>query len=129
MDDMSSDIIYIRFFFSQISWPLGPAGSGVDFEPKNPRFKPQTAQKRRPKFQSSTRRAEIRINFFTDSIRNQHPKLRVNNFARNFEVPKLRVRKKTTEIHTEVSVERNPEIFPKFRAKVNYCVNGAANQS
>ena len=30
--------------------------------------------------------------------------------------------KKTTEIHTEDSVERKPENFPKFRAKMNYCV-------
>jgi hypothetical protein len=29
---------------------------------------------------------------------------------------------KTSETHTEVSVEREPENFPKFRAKMNYCV-------
>jgi hypothetical protein len=29
---------------------------------------------------------------------------------------------KTSETHTEVSIERKPENFPKFRAKMNYCV-------
>jgi hypothetical protein len=29
---------------------------------------------------------------------------------------------KTSETHTEVSVERKPKNFPKFRAKINYCV-------
>jgi hypothetical protein len=48
-DDMSSNIILIRDFFSQISWPLGSLVSGVDFEPKDPGFNPHTAQKRRKK--------------------------------------------------------------------------------
>jgi hypothetical protein len=35
---------------------------GVEIEPEDPVFKPHTFQKRRTKFQSSTRRAEPRIN-------------------------------------------------------------------
>jgi hypothetical protein len=69
IDDMSSNNILIRDFFTQISWPLGSLVSGVDFELKDPGFKPHTAQKRKTKFQRSTRRVETRINFFTDSIR------------------------------------------------------------
>jgi hypothetical protein len=54
-----------------------------------------------------TRRAETRINFFTDSIRNQHPKLRVMNFARNFQGPKLRI------------WQKHPKLIPKFRLSGN----------
>jgi hypothetical protein len=66
-------------------------GLCVDYKTKDPGFKPHTAQKRRTKFQSSTRRAETRIIFFTDSIRNQHSKLQVMDFARVFQDPKFQV--------------------------------------
>jgi hypothetical protein len=39
------------------------------------------------------------------------------NFPRDFERPKLRVLQKTFEITPEVSVERKPEKFSKFRVK------------
>jgi hypothetical protein len=44
------------------------------------------------------------------------------NFPLDFERPKLRVSQKTYEITPEVSVERKPEKFSKFRAKKKYCV-------
>ena len=55
-----------------------------------------------------------------------------------FDLPKLRVSKpgffatETSgfpnhyEVPTEVSVERKPDNFPKFRAKKNYCVGAIA---
>jgi hypothetical protein len=55
-------------------------------------------------------RSEIRIKFFTDSIRNQQPKL----WAGVLCMIKTYTR--------EVSVERKPEKISKFRAKINYCV-------
>jgi hypothetical protein len=69
----------------------------LTLSPKSPGFKPQTGQKRRTKNQNSTRRSEIRINFFTDSIRNQQPKLRAWIFRvilrdRNFEFCKKNIR-------------------------------------
>jgi hypothetical protein len=57
---------------------------------KSPEFKPQTGQKRRAKNQSSTRRSEIRIKFFTDSIRKTTETSGLN-FPRDFERSKLRV--------------------------------------
>jgi hypothetical protein len=84
------------------------------------------SSKKTKKNLSSTRRAENRMNFFTDSIRNQHPKLRVMNFARNFSGTKKSGLTKTSETQTEVSVERKPENFTKFRAKMNYCVHHLA---
>jgi hypothetical protein len=66
---------------------------------------------------SSTRRAENRINFFTDSIRNQHSKLRVMNFARNFQVPKLRVWQKLPKLIPKLWLSGNRRILRSFGRK------------
>jgi hypothetical protein len=93
----------------------------LTLSPKSPGFKPQTGRKEEQKFK------------FYQAIRNQdqifngfNPESTIEtsdqNFARDFEWPKLRVFKKTFEIPPEVSIERKPEKFSKFQAKINYCV-------
>jgi hypothetical protein len=97
--------------------------SGVDFEPKNLASSPTQLKINRTKFQSSTRRAETRINFFTDIFG-----INIRNFGslilRIIQGTETSGLTKTTETHTEVSVERKPENLLIFRAKMNYCVIG-----
>jgi hypothetical protein len=75
------------------------------------------SQKRRKKIQSSTRRAENRINFFTDSIWNQHPKLRVMNFARDFQGPKLRISQILPKFKPKFRLSGNRRILRSFGRK------------
>jgi hypothetical protein len=90
--------------------------------PKNPGSSSQQAKKKNKKLK------------FYQAIRNQNQifhgfnsktttETSNRNFARDFEWPELRVLQKTYEIPPEVSVQRKPEKFSKFRAKKNYCVH------
>jgi hypothetical protein len=45
----------------------------------------------------------------------------------DYELKDPETERKTSGTHTEVSVERKPEDFPKFRAKMNYCVHNGAS--
>jgi hypothetical protein len=112
-----------------MSWPLGTLVSVVDFEPKKSWVQaPNMPEKKNKKSK------------FYQAIRNQNqifhglnPKSATEtsglNFPRDFERPKLRVLQKTYEITHEVSVERKPEKFSKFRAKKNYCVSVSVSVS
>jgi hypothetical protein len=96
--------------------------SVVDFEPKNFWVQAPNRLEKKKKNQSSTRRSEIRIKIFNGFNPESTTETSGLNFPRDFERPKLRILQKTYEITPEVSVERKPEKFSKFRAKKNYCV-------
>jgi hypothetical protein len=93
----------------------------LTFSPKSPGFKPQTGQISRTKFFQAIRiQNQIFHGFNPKSTTETSDSDR--NFARDFEGPQLRVLQKTYEIPLEVSFERKPDKFSKFRAKIIYCV-------
>jgi hypothetical protein len=97
--------------------------SVVDFEPKNSWVQaPNRPEKnnKKLKFYQAIRNQNQIFHGFNPESTTETSGL---NFPRDFERPKLRVLQKTYEITPEVSVERKPEKFSKFRAKKNYCVD------
>jgi hypothetical protein len=87
--------------------------SGVDFEPKDPGFKPHTAQKKRKK-KIKVLPGEQKINSESTSETSGH------EFCALFSGTETLGLTKTSETHTEVSVERKPENFTNFRPNITF---------
>jgi hypothetical protein len=109
-----SDISHkIYIFFAQISWPLGPLVSVVDFEPKKFWVQAPNRPEKKNKKSKTTRRSEIRIKFFTDSIRNQQLKLRAGILRVILSDRNFRFYKKTYEIPPEAETGEIFEVSGK----------------
>jgi hypothetical protein len=61
--------------------------------------------------------ASCLVHWFTDSIRNQHPEVRVMDFARYFQGPKLQVWQKL------------PKLIPKFRLSGNWRISEVSGEN
>jgi hypothetical protein len=77
----------------------------VGFEPKDPWFKPQAAQKTKKKKFFFPKMTHFHYRIFYGLIR------KIANSFRKLGLPNFRKSQNCTEIFTVCSVERNPEVF------------------
>jgi hypothetical protein len=90
----------------------------LTLSPKSSAFKPQKKNKKLKFYQAIRNLNQFFHGFNAESTTETSGW----NFMRDFDWSKLRILQKSYKISSEDSVERKPEKFSKFRAKINYCV-------